>query len=137
MRYRDDPEYFARWHLANRDRRIADARQRYRALSPEALMIERTRGRARQGSIPFDISVDDIAIPEMCPVLGIPIACRVGAKGPQDASPSIDRIDPRLGYVRGNVRVISHRANTLKNNASLEELELVLADLRRLRDAVT
>ena len=42
----------------------------------------------------------------------------------------IDRIDSSKGYVKGNVRVISKRANTLKNNATIEELELVLKDLK-------
>lgn len=46
--------------------------------------------------------------------------------------PSVDRIIPELGYTKGNVRVISNRANLLKNNASIEEIELVLEDLRRL-----
>ena len=44
--------------------------------------------------------------------------------------PSLDRIDGAKGYVKGNVRVISHRANMLKNDATIEELELVLKDLR-------
>lgn len=46
-------------------------------------------------------------------------------------SPSLDRIDSSKGYVKGNVRVISARANMLKNNATVEELTLVLKDLKR------
>jgi hypothetical protein len=44
------------------------------------------------------------------------------------SSPSLDRIDSSKGYVKGNVRVISHRANLLKNNATVEELKLLLVD---------
>jgi hypothetical protein len=43
-----------------------------------------------------------------------------------DSSPSLDRLVPALGYVIGNIHVISNRANTLKNNASIKELECVI-----------
>lgn len=48
-----------------------------------------------------------------------------GKSGPQPDSPSIDRIIPALGYVKGNVIVVSQRANTIKNNATPEELRRV------------
>ena len=44
---------------------------------------------------------------------------------------SLDCIIPELGYVPGNVAVISRRANTIKNDATIEELELVLAYMKR------
>lgn len=43
---------------------------------------------------------------------------------PNEDSPSIDKVIPELGYVRGNVWVISNKANRIKNNATLEELKL-------------
>ena len=76
--------------------------------------------------------MEDIVVPDVCPVLGIPIQKNHGHQGYFDDSPSVDRIIPELGYTKGNVRVISNRANLLKNNAKIEELELVLEDLRRL-----
>ena len=39
-----------------------------------------------------------------------------------DNSPSIDRLIPELGYIKGNVNVISLRANIIKNNATKDEL---------------
>ena len=46
--------------------------------------------------------------------------------------PSIDRIIPELGYVRGNIRTISLRANILRSNATFEEIALLHAWLRRV-----
>jgi hypothetical protein len=43
---------------------------------------------------------------------------------------SLDRIVPELGYVKGNIAVISNRANSLKSNATLEELERLCAWLK-------
>ena len=73
--------------------------------------------------------MSDIFIPEACPLLGIEITKNIVGQ-PTHNSPSLDRIDNRLGYVKGNVWVISHRANTLKSNASLEELERLVSNLR-------
>ena len=78
------------------------------------------KSRAKRKGREFSIELSDIVIPAVCPVLGTPMV-----------GPSLDRIDSGKGYVKGNVRVISKRANTLKNNATIEELELVLEDLKR------
>jgi hypothetical protein len=77
------------------------------------------KSRAKEKGREFKIELTDIVIPAVCPVLGVPME-----------RPSLDRIDSSKGYVKGNVRVISHRANMLKNNATIEELELVLKDLK-------
>jgi hypothetical protein len=44
----------------------------------------------------------------------------------------IGKLDPEKGYIKGNVWVISNRANTLKNDASLQELELLVENLKKL-----
>ncbi len=51
------------------------------------------------------------------------------------STPSLDRIDSSLGYVKGNVWVISWRANHIKTDASLEELKQLVAGLERLQRA--
>jgi hypothetical protein len=88
---------------------------------------------SKKSGVPFDeifsISPQDIHIPEICPVLGIPIVSSVGDASHN--SPSLDRIDSSKGYVIGNVQVISQRANSLKSDATVEELELVVAHLRK------
>jgi len=77
--------------------------------------------RADKTGIPFDIELDDIQIPEVCPVLGIPIDMRLGRGRRQPDSPSLDKFVPDKGYTKGNIQVISWRANWLKNNGTVEE----------------
>lgn len=82
--------------------------------------------RARKKGVPFSITLDDVQIPERCPVLGMLLNPHVTVSGGQDDSPSIDRIIPALGYVPGNILVISKRANTVKGDATVREMEQVL-----------
>jgi len=85
--------------------------------------------RAQKQGLEFTLALSDISIPEICPLLHVPL--EKGIKGfCRPYAPSIDRIDPRLGYTKQNVWVVSFRANTIKQNASLEELDLVVAGLR-------
>ena len=80
--------------------------------------------RAKRQGVPFDINICDIKIPEYCPVLGIKIQQGIGQN--VDASPSLDKIIPSKGYVKGNIQVISWRANSIKRDASLEEIKSVV-----------
>jgi hypothetical protein len=89
------------------------------------------KSRAKAFGKDFNLDHSDIVIPDFCPVLGIPLSLNNNGAGYHSNSPSLDRIDNSKGYVKGNVRVISARANLLKNDATIEELELVLEDLRR------
>lgn len=52
------------------------------------------------------------------------------------ASPSLDKIIPSLGYVPGNVRIISARANLLKNDATVDELRAILKDAEQIHESV-
>jgi hypothetical protein len=88
--------------------------------NPERFILNRCKTRAKRSGLPFDLDISDILIPEVCPVLKIPI---IRGKGvPNDQSPSIDRIDPAGGYVRGNTQIISNLANMMKSSASPEML---------------
>lgn len=85
------------------------------------------RHRAKAKGIECTITAKDIVVPMHCPVLGIALESGVGTR---NCSPSVDRFDNGRGYVSGNVNVISHRANRLKCDATIEELELVLSYMR-------
>jgi DNA-directed RNA polymerase subunit RPC12/RpoP len=90
---------------------------------PEVRMWRRAKRRAKEQGIPFSIGVEDITIPKVCPILGIELRVFEGASGGRDFSPSLDKINPLLGYIRGNVWVISHLANRMKANADASMLE--------------
>lgn len=62
-----------------------------------------------------------------CPLLGLKLtyANCAGNNTPQNYA-TLDKIDPTKGYVPGNVQILSYRANTLKNSATLEELKLIV-----------
>lgn len=117
-----------RWRLTNPEKVIQK-----RADNWEDMAFYRLRWRAKKTNLSFNLEKEDIIIPESCSVLGIPIvkACGQGS-GYHPNAPSVDRIKPELGYIKGNVRVISARANLLKNDATVEELEKVLADIKSL-----
>lgn len=99
-----------------------------RKAEPERELLYGAKNRALKFNLPFDLDLSDIIIPEVCPLLEITL-CK-GEGSVQTSSPSLDRIIPDKGYVKGNVWVISHRANMLKNSSSLEELELIIKNLK-------
>lgn len=85
------------------------------------------KGRAKKKGRDFNIEVSDIVIPLICPLLGIPI---LKSKGKiSDNSPSLDCFNPSKGYVKGNVWVISQRANSLKRELSLEQWKSFVSKL--------
>jgi 8-oxo-dGTP diphosphatase len=84
-------------------------------------MFWHAKSRAEERGWPFDLEIQDIVVPEYCPYLGVKLEKGSGKQTPN--SPSLDRIDTLDGYVKGNVEVISYRANTIKNNATFEEFE--------------
>lgn len=83
-------------------------------------LLKWSKNRAKKRGIAFNLTVEDIVIPERCPVLGLPLV--IANERPTGCSPSLDRIDPAKGYTKGNVQVVSYRANRLKADASLLEL---------------
>jgi hypothetical protein len=121
-----DPDYHAKYRELKRDKLKQQARD-YRR-SSNARLWSATKRRAFVKNVPFSIEVSDIQIPETCPVLGIPLSVGDGKK--HHGSPSLDRFIPELGYVPGNVRVISDRANTLKSDGTINEFEKVLEFLK-------
>jgi hypothetical protein len=93
-----------------------------------------TKKRAKKNGTKFTLTVNDIPeIPEYCPVLNIKIKANT-ISAPLDSSPSLDRINPKRGYVAGNIRIICNRANRIKSDATVDELKLILKDAKNLQN---
>jgi len=86
----------------------------------EHRMWRAAKARAKERGLTFNIELRDIVVPYKCPLLGINLI--LNSKRPTDASPALDRIDNSLGYVKGNILVISTRANRIKSDATASEL---------------
>jgi hypothetical protein len=104
---------FAAWHSAN----------------PEKSLLQNARRRARRKGIAFDLLYTDLMpLPTYCPVLGVKLAYGPG-RGRKlydnGSAASLDRIHNSLGYIKGNVIVISLRANLLKGQATIAELRKI------------
>jgi hypothetical protein len=89
----------------------------------------RTKKRALKNNLEFNLDISDINIPETCPILEVPLV--IGTKEDYEYSPSIDRIDNEKGYIKGNIQIISKKANSMKNSATLEELHKFCKNILR------
>lgn len=94
-------------------------------------LFRNAKSRAKKSKIEFSIEIEDIIIPTHCPILGIKLEENVKIAKPN--SYSIDRINSEKGYVKGNIQIISHRANAIKNDATVEELEQLVNYLKTLK----
>lgn len=86
--------------------------------------------RAEDLGLPFDITYKDIEWVSVCPILEIPLS----RGGERFNSPSGDRIIPELGYVKGNVRIISHLANSMKSSANRNQIEMFCKNILKYLD---
>ncbi|ATW58338.1 putative HNH endonuclease [Pseudomonas phage ventosus] len=105
-----------KWYAANSGKYV----DKYKRDRPHLVMLKSARHRAAKAGVPFDLTAEDIVIPEHCPVFGVPLETASGAA--KQNSPSLDKIIPELGYVKGNVQVISNLANVMKHDATPEQL---------------
>jgi hypothetical protein len=91
-------------------------------MTPQWKMWQRAKQRAKYKGIEFDLTADDIMIPDVCPATGITINANSGKSGAYKNSPSLDRIDNDRGYTKDNIQVLSQCANAMKGAASVDEL---------------
>jgi hypothetical protein len=96
------------------------------------LLYSNIKSRCRRLGREFSIELEDIVIPEKCPVFGFDL--KREDRETWMFAPSVDRIDSSKGYIKGNVTVVSRRANILKRDATLEELEQLFNYYKTLRN---
>lgn len=101
--------------------------EKTKTLRPEVILWRGAKARAKAKGLEFSITPDDIKIPKTCPVLGIELFR--GTRKSRYNYPSVDRKDNDLGYVKGNIAVISMKAN-------LHKSDLCKADIKGLYEYV-
>ena len=91
-------------------------------------MLKGCRDRARKNNVYFDITIEELNAmwPEdgLCPVFGITLA--LDNPTIADDSPSLDRFNNDVGYTRDNCTIISMKANRMKSNATVAEMQLLV-----------
>ena len=100
--------------------------------NPIPQILSNAKIRSKEKNIFFDIDTEYLKsiFPKdnMCPVLNIPF--QMGYlnenKKNRDQSPSLDRIIPEKGYIKGNLVFVCDVVNRVKSNSSMEILEKVL-----------
>ena len=91
---------------------------------PRAKMLSHSKHTAKRKNLEHNLVIEDIIIPELCPVFGIKL--EVGSKKREECSPSLDRIDNNKGYIKGNIIVVSWKANRMKNNFEINDLRILV-----------
>jgi hypothetical protein len=116
------------------DKRSKDGKQTYcnscstanirvwQKANPESTMLCRAKVRAKKLNLSFNLTIEDTQVPEYCPILGMKLE---QGNGRSDSSPSLDKIYPDKGYVKGNVQVISDLANRMKTNATFAQMVML------------
>ena len=94
---------------------------------PLKVMLARAKHRAKRDGVEFAIEETDLLLPVWCPILGVKLKI-----GHPDNAPSLDRIDPNIGYIPSNVQICSVRINRIKNNATLDELRMLVSWMEQL-----
>jgi len=104
--------------------RIPTTKENYHKTSIESRLLHNAKVRAIKKGMVFDIDINDIIIQNECPVLKKPYIRHT------DMAPSLDRIDNSKGYIKGNVVVMSVRANRLKGDYTIDEFESIISFLK-------
>ena len=142
LKYRAKPEVHRHYLQQNANYRARSEyaeydndRHKTRRRTPEGwcrAAFSAAKRRAKDKDIPFSITYEDVLAqwPEdgKCPVLGVRL--HVAPRTRSNNSPSLDRFLNPIGNVTGNIRIISNRANLLKSDATVEELQHVIAYMR-------
>ena len=143
------------WYIKNKDKILAMAKQRQKAVfaddeerkkycekwrlytrnNYEARLLASVKSKCKSKNIPFDLIKEDIVIPEFCPKTGIKLVVHE-ERGKYYDTPSIDRIVPELGYVRGNIQIVSLWYNVAKFSWSEDVMLDMCRRVVNIHDAI-
>jgi len=123
--------YMKKWREDNLD--VAKARDmKWRADNRLKTLIFATKQTSKIKGLLHDISIEDLVQVPICPLTGIEIDWT--CSGRHLRNPSVDRIDNSKGYVKGNVEIMSCLGNSMKSNATPEQLIFFAKEILRRYD---
>lgn len=108
----------------NNKSKIRKKQKIYRSKNLIKILLQKAKERAEKKNIEFNI-INEYTIPNLCPIFNVPFVLNA-ENYRKNYSPSIDRIDNLKGYIDGNIKIISFRANTLKSDATKEEIGKII-----------
>ena len=108
---------------SKRAKKEREKRKKNWKYKPALSMFNNSKQRAKSSGIEHTITIDDIIIPDFCPILGIKL--ETGDRKNHENAPSIDRIDNNKGYTKDNIMIVSVRANLIKKDATIDELVMM------------
>ena len=134
------PEYYTN-HYLNHKEEYKDYNERRRELhrrEPRIRMFQGLKRRAKRKGFECNLkSYKDLPkVPKFCPILGIPLIIgrlKDGKGGGTDNSPTSDRIDNDKGYIKGNLQIISRKANQMKSNGNFKDIEMLYKYMKKQR----
>ena len=91
--------------------------------------LNTVRTRAKKKGRDFNLTLEDMVIPSNCKICGTEL--KRNKLHAQSNTPSVDRIDNSLGYIKGNVAIICYRCNTIKGNMTIAILANMLAYMQK------
>jgi hypothetical protein len=110
------------------EEKYQEVEKKFGDIQTKQYLISSARKRAKEFGIECSITPGDLEITHVCPIMLQPMS-RFKDKM-NNYSYTLDRIDSTKGYVKGNVRVISWRANWLKGNLTLDQAERLVKYMR-------
>lgn len=116
--------YYTAYYNANKDilgPRMKAWRIARKYKDPQGYLCTRIRNRAKEKGLEFNLEPSDFVVPDVCPVTKLKLFFT--DHGITDNTPTVDRIDNSKGYIKGNVAIISWRANKAKSDLSIDEIK--------------
>lgn len=133
MEYNNRPEVIERranWYQNKEANKTLDERLKE--------TLARVKSRAKLKAVPFDLTLDDLkkAYTPICPILNIELNWYdpKNEGGRAEDTPALDRIDPKKGYVKGNIAFISTLANMMKSSATRKQIEVFCKNIFKYLD---
>ena len=123
-------EFYENWYSPEKFKERVKSTKEYRSKTENTkrghliIFLRSAKNRAKNKNLPFDLDIDHLLsiAPDECPVFRTEFSWGINGKGLKPTSPSMDRIIPQLGYVKGNIAFISVLANSIKQNVTEKEL---------------